>query len=461
MMLKDTSKIELRPYQNAALEKVQYLPSFALFFGTGAGKTFTSLTRVPQNGTTKLLIVCPAKVIPQWETEFPKILPYYNLHKFPNKSTAKEKNDTIKNIDDLTIMVVNYEILYKLENLLRVINNDWTIILDESHKIKDVGTKKSPNKATAFALALGKLTQFKMILTATPTQKDYGGYIDYYSQLKFLGYMPYSYKDFQDRFCIYKKIQPINVPFPINVITGYLRKDELNEILERVAVRYMPKFNDFEPQHIKIDIERTKTYPNIQKHYPELAMTNMSTARIVKKTITSGKIHGLDFYKEPIYVQDNTNKIDWLQEFLEDTDETVVVFYKYNVELEQLEELAKKLKKKYIVLNGANKEKYNDVKTKQYDLVLGQFAAAGEGIDGLQYKSHIVVYFAMPESSIEYIQSKGRIDRHGQEFVPMYYYLVMKNTIDSKIYDMLQSKIEFSEEVLNRLCLEEVENEKS
>ena len=77
----------------------------------------------------------------------------------------------------------------------------------------------------------------------------------------------------------------------------------------------------------------------------------------------------------------------------------------------------------YIVLNGENKRKYEDVHEKKYDLVLGQLAAAGESIDGLQHRSHIVVYYAMPESSIEYIQSLGRIDRYGQTLVPMYYYL--------------------------------------
>ena len=453
------SSIRLRPYQEAALEKMRFLPSFALFFGTGSGKTFTSLFRVKENETKHLLIVCPSKVVPQWANEVPKVLPDLEWVKFPKTSTAATKDKILHELDLSTpkLVVVNYEILYKLGALLRIVDNDWTIILDESHKIKDLGTKKKPNKATNFALTLSKNTFYKIILTATPTQKDMGGYIDYYSQLKFLGYMKMSIETFKDRYCVMQRIQPAGVPYPIHVIRKYVKTDEIDAILQDVAVRYVPKFGDFEPQHIKIDIERTSKYPDIQKHYPELTMNNASTTRIVKKTITGGRIHGLNTFKEPVILDDNTNKIDWLEEFLSDTDETIVVFYKYNVELALLEQLMKKLKKKYIVLNGANKTKYEDVQNKEYEVVLGQIAAAGESIDGLQHRSHIVVYYAMPESSIEYVQSLGRIDRMGQEFVPMYYYLVMEHTIDAQIYNLLQSKVEFSEEVLNKLCLEEDE----
>jgi SNF2 family DNA or RNA helicase len=61
----------------------------------------------------------------------------------------------------------------------------------------------------------------------------------------------------------------------------------------------------------------------------------------------------------------------------------------------------------------------------------------------------------MPESSLLYKQALGRIDRIGQTRVPMYYYLVMEKTIDEDIYDMIEKKIEFSEEILDKLLLED------
>jgi SNF2 family DNA or RNA helicase len=62
----------------------------------------------------------------------------------------------------------------------------------------------------------------------------------------------------------------------------------------------------------------------------------------------------------------------------------------------------------------------------------------------------------MPESSLTYKQAIGRIDRIGQEKVPMYYYLVMKDTIDDKVYKLIEQKLDFSEKILDKLVMEEI-----
>jgi SNF2 family DNA or RNA helicase len=151
--------------------------------------------------------------------------------------------------------------------------------------------------------------------------------------------------------------------------------------------------------------------------------------------------------------EDNTAKIDWLEDFLSDTDERAVILYQYNVELASLEKLMKKLKKSYIVINGGTQDKIAEIQNKKYDVILGQFKAIGESIDGIQHKSHIEIFFSMPESSLDYRQTIGRIDRIGQLQVPMYYYLVMDGTLDSAIYDMIEKKVEYSEEILNKLVI--------
>ena len=79
-----------------------------------------------------------------------------------------------------------------------------------------------------------------------------------------------------------------------------------------------------------------------------------------------------------------------------------------------------------------------------------------ESIDGIQHKSHIEVFMTMPESSLTYKQAIGRIDRIGQEKVPMYYYLVMKDTIDDKVYKLIEQKLDFSEKILDKLVMEEI-----
>lgn len=438
------------------------MPAIGLFMGTGTGKTITSLFQMKQLPTKRLLVLCPAKVVDQWKDVMGDVIPNYTIMNWKKGSTSLEINDAIleKPIEENKAIVLSLESVFRVPGLVSIINETWCVIVDESHKIKEYGTKRSPVKVTHATLAIGAKTPYKIILTATPTQKDKGGYIDYFTQLKFLGYMDMSYQEFRNKYCILTKIHPIGMPYPIEVISGYKNIDEIISVLNSCCRRYISKFGDFEPQHTKILLPQTSSYAKLsrQKVYKDLDLRNISSRRMAKKTLTSGTITGYDLYKNHLKYEDNTTKEDWVTEFLSDTDECVVIFYKYNVELEILERACRKTGKRYIVINGANKEKYKTIKDGGFDVVLGQFAACGESIDGLQHRSHICIYYAMPESSLEHRQALGRIDRDGQKLVPMYYYLIMEKTIDADIYAMTERKIEFSEETLNKLEVSDEDN---
>lgn len=450
--------MELRPYQRAVLDDLSMLSSVGLFMGTGTGKTITALFKFKEEGTSNLLVLCPAKVVTQWMAVIPTVVDL-KLVEFKKTSTITQKEAILKDIvphGKGLAVVLSLEAISRLPSLVDMIDDNWTIIVDESHKIKEMGTGRSPVKVTHAVLNLGERTHSKIILTATPTQKDKGGYIDYYSQLRFLGYMHRSLREFKNRYCIMDRIQPIGSPFPIEVIKDYQHTEEIEDILQICCRRYVAKSGDFEPQHIKIELPITESYKKLSREraYKDLDLTNLTARRIARKTLTGGVVHGHSEWGDQLQYPDNTVKIDWLREFLEDTDEVVTIFYQYNVELSTLEDLCKQLKKRYIVINGKIKDKYAEIHNKEYDVVLGQFAAAGESLDGLQYRCHICVYYAMPESSLAHKQALGRIDRDGQTSVPIYYYLIMEKTLDESIFEMTSRKIEYSEETLNKLIAE-------
>lgn len=444
-----------RPYQNRILEELRDEPAIALFMGTGTGKTLTSLFRFKQNPTNKLLIICPKKVVTQWEDVINQFDPTLRILQFKKSANASVKNQTIAS-ESADIIIVNFEIIHKLPSLLTIVDKHWTVVVDESHKIKELGTRQSPVKVTKAVLTIGLLTPYKIILTATPTQKSYGGYVDYFTQLKFLGKMPINLTDFKNHYCLEKDLMLPGRPYPIKEIIGYIRVGEIDQILQQVARRYVPKKGDFAPEHIKVKIDRVSSYARTRREmvYENILLDNVSRKRIALKTLTSGTISGYDEFRTKYYFEDNTNKIDWLEEFLSNTDETVVIYYQYNSELADLKKLMNKLNKNTVVINGQTKDKYQAIKT-NYNILLGQYQAAAESLDGIQHKSHIAIFYSMPESSLLYKQALGRIDRIGQTKVPIYYYLVMEKTIDDSIYDMIEKKIEFSELVLDKLLLED------
>ena len=451
--------VELRDYQKKILEDLKYVPAIGLFMKTGSGKTLTSLERVLQNGTKNLLVICPQKIITQWLEVLETFTDFKPL-KYKLTMSAKNKNELFNEYlkaNGNSCIVVNFDILDKITCIDQFIDDNWTIIIDESHKIKNMGSYKRPVKTTKRCLELGEKTKYKIILTATPTEKENGGYIDLYSQLRFLGYINYSETYFKNNFCIIDTIQIPGMPFPIKKIIGYKIKkinEELKPILNATCRYYAPKYGDYEPQMIEVNIQKTKNYPKLLKEraYGDIVFDNVSAMRVGKKSLISGKITGTNEFGERFSYDDNNEKADWLEEFLSNTDEVVSVLYCYNVEKDKIIEVCEKLGKKYIVINGDVVDKPAELK-KEFDVVIGQYAAFSESLDGLQYKCHLMVFYSMPDSSLSYKQSLGRIDRIGQENVPTYYHLIMKDTIDEKIYSMLKNKVEFSEKELNALSI--------
>lgn len=445
--------MELRDYQKQILNELSHLPAIALFMGTGTGKTITAINKIKQNKTKKLLIICPKNVTTQWELTLLDEFPDLKVLKFNKSDTAAKKNDKVLT-ETYDIIIINFDIVAKMTNLANCVNNTWSIVIDESHRIKSMGTRNSPVKSTRAVLALSNKTKHKLILTATPTQGNYGGYIDYYSQLYFLGYLDMSYKAFVDRYTIQVEEHYGNSPYPVKTIVGYKNTDELDNLLKKVSKRYIAKVGDFPPEHIKVMLPKPASYDKLMqtKSYNDILITNLSQKRIALKTLLGGCITGYNAFGVQYNYNDNKNKVDWLREFIEDTNERIVIFYRYNVEKKMLESLLTELGKKYIVINGETKDKYLEVK-KDWEIVIGQYQAMSEALDGLQHKSHIEIFYSMPESSIAYVQALGRIDRIGQTDVPIYYYLITEGTIEEQIYKLIEQKVEFSEEILDRLCV--------
>ena len=454
-----------RPYQAKALADLKYLPSIGLFFGTGTGKTLTSLLRVEQNPTKNLLVICAEKVIEQWIDVIEKNTVGAKVANLKsNWNSAKKDEFLAEHLAEFNVVVINFDIVHLLSRFPRTINDSWTVIVDESHRIKAMGPKTKNQKGkdgvvvrvdgrtkvTQAVLAIGERTPWKIILTATPTQGRYGGYIELYTQLKFLDYVDLDYEAFKERYVIEKKLAVPGIRFPVPVIMGYKHTEELDSILSLCCRYYEAKFGDFEPQHIDVFVDKAPHYAYMERErvLGDISLTNAPRMRTAQKMLTTGVVSSFNLYNERVVVVDNDIKIKWLEEFLQDTNEVVAVYYQYKVELEQLKALMKKLGKRIIVINGETKNAYRDINEKEYDVVLGQYQAASEALDGLHRKCHIQIYFAMPEDSVLYRQSLGRIYRDGQTKVPIYYYLMMRKTIDEDIRKMILEKVEFSQRTL-------------
>jgi SNF2 family DNA or RNA helicase len=403
---------KLYPYQVKLVNELKPYYGAGLFSDVGTGKSYMSLSifehKMLKKDVNKLVIICLKGKIEEWERDCAKFFPFHKILTLmgtlrkPTEKRFKEK--------DYDILIVNFEKVWRMPNILKHITPNTMLLIDESHKIK------CPNTAqTEFIVQMSFLTPHKLILTATPMGL---GYIDLYSQLRFLGLLNMSYKEFENEFVINRLVKMPGIR-PFYELAGYKNTEVIDKIVSEYCRYYERQRTDDElPSEIKVDIQLDKLYNKISKDriYENIVLSKVSQKRIALKALCSGTIIGTDLFDKKFEYTLNTNKIDWVETFLETFNHRVVIFYNFDFERDQLYEMIKKTKRTVARYCGAFKEKDKFIK-KDDCVMLVQYKAGSTGIDWLK-ESYVGVFYSLPDSYIEFYQSKGRIERAGQTKKP-------------------------------------------
>jgi SNF2 family DNA or RNA helicase len=189
-------KGKLFTYQNAIVQKELKRNSHALFMDMGTGKTIVSLALFTKSRAKNLLVICLSNKVNDWFEDCSQNLLLTKSIILTNSSKKSCElvsklliNGEISNVS----LITNFEMVWRIKNLVNLIDENWFIIIDESHKIKNPSSK-----VTKFCLKLVELTENKAILTGTPQSN---GYIDYFAQLNFLGFFDVPLREFKNEFC--------------------------------------------------------------------------------------------------------------------------------------------------------------------------------------------------------------------------------------------------------------------
>lgn len=433
----------LYPYQKGIVDDLKDFDSSALFMDTGTGKSITSLAlyeqKLVQKKCNKLLIVCLCAKINEWKCDCEKWFPFSKVIVLDNKKKSKE-DFLYGNFD---IAIINFEKTWRYEDL-RLINNKFYIIVDESHKIKE-----STTKVGKFMQQISYLTPYKCILTATPMGN---GYIDLYNQLYFLGLLGGTLTRFKENYCNEQLVYYPGMK-PFKKIVGYHHTEELDLLINKYARYYERKIDDeLIPSEIVIPFELDKQYNKIAKTrvYEDISLDKVTSKRLGLKSLCSGTIMGNalvdpngDLHRE---YQLNTYKLDWVKSFLEDFNERVVIFYMFDHQRNQLHDMITKMKRP--VARYCAEFKEEDIFNENDNaVVLVQYKSGSTGIDWLK-QSYVCIFYSLPDSYIEFYQAKGRINRVGQTKKPLYYLLVSKgsNSVDEMNYKALKNRQDFNDE---------------
>ena len=420
--------MKLFDYQKEAIEKFKEKPLNLSDVGTG--KSYMSVGSYVKSECNKLLIICLA----------PKVNDFVeDGDAFGLKITALNKG-TKKNrelLSESNHVAISFESSWRLTELLKWVGKDTFIIIDESHK---VGVSKS--KVTKFVMQLSKKAKHTYLCTATPVSN--GKLENWYSQLYIANVFREPKKEFEQLFVIKQMRQMGSMRFMD--IVGYQNEQLLQQMIDNASVNYK-RDKGYLPQDYVYKTKKPAMYNKLKKNriykddYDNIVeLDNASNLFNRLRQVSHGFLEGVlkPVSKEPF---------ERLEAILEThNNERVVIFYNYKAEYLMLRMVLDKLKRPYGVYNG-NLKQLENFKNNENGVVLAQYKSASTGINDFVI-SNVTVFNSMPLSSTEYLQAKGRTDRHGQEKTPLYYHIIPDTQIEKKIFDTVTNGKDFTNEMI-------------
>jgi SNF2 family DNA or RNA helicase/ribosomal protein S24E len=438
-----SSKSELKLFKNQHI--AQYwgrgTDSHAMLWEMGTGKTRSAIEiyeiKKKLGHVNHGIVLCPLSMVNKWIDEIGK---WSTGLAYPIRGTKETKNETLS--EDWEWLVTTFETFSIMkDDILKIVDDGWFCILDETTKIKNPRAKRS--KACH---ELGLKTLHKLILTGTPvTQHAY----DVFSQFLFLDAgetFGVNYDGFLDKYFWrsgFKLIAKRGTPEEIsNKMFG-----KATRFLKKECIDIPDKLYD--QRILELPLQNKLRYDEMVKWcITQIEGSDKVTAPIILtqllrlSQITSGFVKDVSGKDIPF---EKNPKIDALRDIFESTNgNKMVVWSRFQYDIEQIMQLCRDMEIGAVSLYGKDNEqqRWNNIKRFQTDssckVIAGTAGTGGHGID--LTSANTVIYFSNSYSLEQRLQSEDRVHRAGQVNSVLYIDLLCKDTIDIAIYKVLRSK---------------------
>jgi len=419
--------MKLFPYQKKGVRKITHFKGRALLADEmGLGKTLQALEWIVENPQAQpALVVCPAHLKWMWERAC--------AERGLMAQVLSGMKPTKKGIDFKThITIINYSIFKKWRQILKR-SKFQTMIIDESHFLKN--RKAIRTKAvTTFSKKIPYITA----LSGTPILNAPA---EIWTIINILrpDLFP-SFFAFARRYC-----KPILRPWGWEY-KGSTHAKELHLILKRhVLIRrkkidVLPELPEKTRTIIPVEIPM-REYNKAKNHFISwLKSINPGKASRAKKAQTLTQLGYLKRLAAKLKYDMVKN---WIDSFLEESDEKLVVF---GVHKSIVRRLHNEYKKNSVIIDGncseSNKEKAvsSFQNRDKIRLFFGNIQAAGTGIT--LTASSKVLFAELDWTPNNHTQAEDRIHRIGQAQLSQIYYMIAKGTIEEMLCGLIQKKME-------------------
>tara|TARA_Y100000004_G_scaffold76026_1_gene85510 strand:- start:875 stop:2296 length:1422 start_codon:yes stop_codon:yes gene_type:complete len=436
---------------------------YAFFMEMGTGKTKVAIDNATYMHQGQwidwVVVIAPNSVYRNWIQEIQKHTHGAVIHVHKDKEVY---GDTRHPERYLKWFLINVEALShksgvdKLKSILSRKDCRHLMILDESTTIKNRTAKRTRN-----ICKLGKLADFRRILTGSPITKSP---LDLYTQCEFLnpallGFD--SYFTFRARYAVMQQIEMggRQMLFP----KYYTNLDELSYKLKAFSFRVQKKdcldLPDklYSTRTVNLTVKQAEVYNRLKKfayaviNDDEVSFQNKLTEILRLHQVANGFVNADD---GTVQVFDDCPKMKELFNILEESDGKFIIWANY---VQNLKTIIKKLKEKYgdnsvvsIFGEVSTKDRQEAVTRFQDDdscrFFVGNPSTGGYGLT-LTSASY-VVYFSNSYNLEVREQSEDRAHRIGQDKNVTYIDILAENTIDEFIVTALDKKMKLSAQTL-------------
>ena len=457
-------------HQLKALEESWNRQVWAWFMEMGTGKTKVCIDNIAilydKGKIDRALVIAPNGIKRNWRRELSVHMADHVNYRVAvwSSSPKKKEKDELEQLsvmsDDLSILIMNIEALSTPRGVdfarSFIFSGSCFMVVDESTTIKNHAARRTKN-----IMKIANLAKYRRIMTGSPVTKSP---LDLYSQIQFLGgwfLEQTNYYAFRARYAI---VQQRNVgSHSFQHVMGYQRLDELTAILREFSTRILKEdcldLPDklYTKRVVSMTPEQLKAYVEMKKQAMTFFEDNPMTAASVLTQMTRlhqivcGHVKTDDGQVRTL----KNNRIKELLQVLQETDGKVIIWAVFRHDIQTIEkEIANEYGKETVA------SYYGDTKDSIRQSIVDSFMDSDSDLRffignpktggyGLTLTcSHTVVYYSNDYSLEVRMQSEDRAHRIGQEDKVTYVDLMTEGTIDEKIVNSLNNKIDLASQVM-------------
>jgi SWI/SNF-related matrix-associated actin-dependent regulator 1 of chromatin subfamily A len=439
-------KIQPYPYQLEGIAAGLKFKRFINGDDMGLGKTLQAIATVNIAGAFPCLVICPNVVKINWQREWSK---FTDKHAMILADSVRDTWPFFWKTGMDQVFIVNYESLKKFFVRKILKNEKWmlkdvvfhdtinmfrSVIIDESHKVKSPATQQAK-----FCRGIAKDKEWVILLTGTPVvnkPKDLVSQLGIMDRVQDMG----GWKHFVERYC--------SGPNEASHLKELNYRLWQNCFFRREKSKVLTQLPDKVRQIITVDITNRQEYADAERDLVDyLKKYKEADDEKIKKSLKGEVMVRIGILKDITARGKLRAVIEFIGDFLENGKKIIIFCNLHDI----VDRLLNAFPHAVCVTGRQNMEqKQASVDAFQNnpdtDIIICSIKAASAGIT-LTAASD-VAFIELPWTYADCDQAESRAHRIGQKNSVTAYYLLGIQTIDQKLYKIIETKKQISNAVL-------------